>query len=187
MCALLGYAAPTALSPLAASARDRDAVFVEAARVFAVALGKPAVQRPPIALAGPHFERVLYLHMAAVAAVDGVAFDAGTLMDAILDLEQRFWQTEAAALSQAVLDVELAQELVAAAMLRGGLLTEDDARDLCARLTMRPRTDDDNALISLLRHVYRRGGDPRYLPVPATSTGPRLGHHGRSRLGGGSY
>jgi hypothetical protein len=39
----------------------------------------------------------LYLHMAALAAVEGVAFDAGTLIDVILDHEQRFWQTEAAA------------------------------------------------------------------------------------------
>jgi tetratricopeptide (TPR) repeat protein/nucleoside phosphorylase len=162
--ALLSHAAPIALSPVATIGPDRDAVFAEAARVFAVVLGKPAVLRPPIALADPRFERVLYLHMAALAAVEDVAFDAGTLMDAILDHEQRFWQTEAVALGQAAVSVELAQELVSAATLRGGIPTKDDAQDICTRLARRPRSREDDTLIAVLRHVYRHAGEPRFLP-----------------------
>jgi len=162
--ALLSHAAPIALAPIATTAPERDPVFVEAAKVFAAVLGKPAVPRPPIALADPRFERVLYLHMAALAAVEGVAFDAGTLMDVILDHEQRFWQTEAATRQQTAVDVPLARQLVAAATLRGGIPSEDDVQDLCARLARRPRSRDDDAMIAVLRHVYGRAGEPRYLP-----------------------
>jgi len=162
--ALLRHAAPIALSPIATGALDRDAVFAEAAMVFAAVLGKPTVLRPPITLADPRFERVLYLHMAALAAVEGVAFDAGTLMDVILDHEQRFWQTEVATRQQTAVDVPLARQLVAAATLRGGISSEEDTQDLCARLARRPRNRDDDAMIAVLRHVYGRAGEPRYLP-----------------------
>ncbi|HEX7941970.1 MAG TPA: tetratricopeptide repeat protein, partial [Gemmatimonadaceae bacterium] len=162
--ALLNHAPPIALSPIATTALDRDAVFAEAATVFATLLGTPVVQRPPVALTDPRFDRVLYLHMAALAAVEGTAFNAGTLMDVILDHEERFWQTEAATLQQTTVDVELARELVAAATLRGGIPTRDDAQDLCARLARRPRSRDDDALIAVLRHVYRRAGETRYIP-----------------------
>jgi hypothetical protein len=81
--------------------------------------------------------------MAALAAVKGIAFDAGTLLDVILDHEKRFWQTEAAARHQAKMDVELAQELVCATTLRGGITTKDDAQDLCTQLTRRPQSRED--------------------------------------------
>jgi nucleoside phosphorylase len=162
--ALLRETGPTALSPLAHTAPDRGAVFAEAAAVFAKTLGKPVASRPPIALSDPRLDRVLYLHMAALAAVEGVAFEAGTLMDAILDHEERFWRTEAAARQQVTVDVELAQQMVAAATLRGGFSTKEEAQDLCERLVRRPRNRDDDTLIAVLRHVYHRAGEPRYLP-----------------------
>lgn len=109
---LLNHAAPIVLEPIATTALDRHAVFAEAAMVFAAVLGKPTVQRPLIALADPRFERVLYLHMAALASVEGIAFDAGTLMDVILDHEQRFWQTEATTRQQTAVNVPLARQLV---------------------------------------------------------------------------
>src|SRR5262249_45880970 len=131
---LMSRSVPIALTPLATSAPDREDVFTEAAAEFAAMLGTHAVARPPISLADPRFERVLYVHMAALATVEGVAFDAGSLMDMILDHEQRFWRTEAATLQQATVDVELAQEIVVAATLRGGIPSKDDTQDLCARL-----------------------------------------------------
>ena len=162
--ALLRLTAPIALAPLAPAAPDRDEVFSEAATVFAEVLGKPVVRRPPIELSDLRFNRVLYLHMAALAAVEGVAFDAGTLMDVILDHEERFWKTEAAARQHTQVDVLLARQLVAAATLRGGIAREEDVQDLCARLARRPRSHDDDALLATLRAVYRRAGEPRYLP-----------------------
>lgn len=162
--ALLSQSDPIALQALATEAPDREAVFAEAAKVFANHLGKPAVQRPPIALTDEPFERVLYLHMAALAAVEGIAFEAGTLMDTILDHEQRFWRTEAAALHQASVDEALARQLVAAATLRGGIASEEHVQDLCERLARRERSRDDDALIQLLSHVYGCAGEPCYLP-----------------------
>lgn len=161
---LLRSAAPIALRPIATAGPDRDAVFTEAAKRFAAVLGKHAVQHPPISLADPRFERVLYLHMAALAAVEGVVFEAGTLMEEILNHEERFWQTEATTRQHATVDVELARELVAAATLRGGIQSKDEAQDLCARLSRRQGSRDHDALIAVLRDVYRRAQEPRYLP-----------------------
>lgn len=162
--ALLEDSVSVQLSPLAATVAEREAVFVEASKKFAEVRGHPAVLRPPISLDDERFGRVLYLHMAALAAVEGVAFDAGSLMDAILDHEQRFWVSEAAARHSVPVDVALARQLVAAATLRGGLSTEDEARELCARLARRGLTRDDEVLITLLHYVYERAGETRYLP-----------------------
>lgn len=162
--ALLEDSVSVQLSPLAATVAEREAVFVEASKKFAEVRDRPAVLRPPIALDDERFGRVLYLHMAALAAVEGVAFDAGSLMDAILDHEQRFWVSEAAPRHSVAVDVALARQLVAAATLRGGLATEDEARELCARLARRGLTRDDEVLITLLHHVYEHGDAARYLP-----------------------
>jgi nucleoside phosphorylase len=161
---LLCDVVPLKLPALAVTALQRETVFIEAALVFAAVRGKPAVLRPPFALIDERFERVLYVHMAALAAVEGIRFDAGTLMDAILDHEERFWVTEAAARYAAAVDVALARQLVAAGTLRGGLATESDAREMCARVTRRLRSRDDDMLITLLHHVYERVDEPEYLP-----------------------
>jgi hypothetical protein len=98
------------LSPLAEATVERDAVFVEASKKFAEIRGRPAVLRSPIALDDERFGRVLYLHMAALATVEGVAFDASSLMDTILDHEQRFWVSEATVRHSAAVDVALARQ-----------------------------------------------------------------------------
>lgn len=162
--ALLEGSVSIQIAPLAVTVLEREAVFVEAAKAFAKVRGRPAVLRPPIALDDERFSRVLYLHMAALAAVEDVAFDAGSLMDAILDHEERFWVRQAAARHSVDVDVALARQLVAAATLRGGFVTRDEARTMCARLEGRPFTRDDDVLVSLLHDVYERADDARYLP-----------------------
>jgi tetratricopeptide (TPR) repeat protein/nucleoside phosphorylase len=61
---------PVKLSPLATTAIERDAVFAEAARVFAAVRRRPPVTRPPVALEDARFQRVLYVHMAAFVATE---------------------------------------------------------------------------------------------------------------------
>ena len=173
--ALLHDVAPITLSALADSARDREAVYREASAVFAAVRGRDVVPRSPIALEGPGFDRVLYLHMAALAAVEGAAlaalgavsgavFDAGSLMDVILDHEERFWIRQAGSRHAVAVYVPLARQLMAAATLRGALATQDDARQLCAHLAGRLRTDNDDAMIALLHDVYARTAEPAFLP-----------------------
>jgi nucleoside phosphorylase len=158
--ALLGACAVTKLPPLAATSLEREAVLVEAARAFAGTQRRSMMPRPPSDLDDARFERVLYLHMAALATVEGVAFDAGSLMDVILDHEERFWVSEQVALHMAAVEVPLARQLIAAATLRGGLVTKEQAREVCARLANRDRTE----LIALFHHVYQRADDARHLP-----------------------
>lgn len=85
-------------------------------------------------------------------------------MDVILDHEERFWANEASVLHVVAVQLPLARQIMAAATLRGGLATEDDARELCARLTGRRSGSDDHAMIALLHHVYQRPGEATYLP-----------------------
>ena len=152
-------AAPMKLAPLAVNLAARVAVFADAAAVFAAVQERSPLVRAPIALDDPRFERVLYLHMAALAAVENAAFDAGSLMDVILDHEERFWRSGRQA---STIDVSLGRELVAAATLRGGLATKAEAFAICDRLTQSGRTREDDALIELLHNVYERGNE--YLP-----------------------
>ena len=144
--ALVEAREPIKLAPLAATAAAREAVFVAASTTFAAIRGQAPILRSPIALDDPRFDRVLYLHMAALAAVErarenaeqakggapakSVASDAGSLMDEILQHEERFWVREDRDRFSAAMDVSLARRLVAAATLRGGLATESQTGEL---------------------------------------------------------
>lgn len=167
------------LLPLAATATEREAVFVEASRRFASVRRRPPVLRSPISLGDARFQRVLYLHMAALAAVEGlhtktpqataaaeqVGFDAGSLMNEILEHEERFWRRQGGDRAVATVDVRLARRLLAAATLRGGLSTENEAQEMCERLERRPRSRDDDALVALLHGIYDGGDSVNYLPA----------------------
>ena len=172
--ALLSAQAPIALRPLAMGAVERQAVFDEALAAFARYRRRP-VPRAQIAAADPRFDRVLYLHMAALAAVErtadpadaasaeaAVVLDAGALMDETLDHEQRFWLRDRRGRNQATLS--LARQIVAAATLRGGISHEARAQKLCKRLSGRERTDADDELLILLHDVYAVAEGGPYLP-----------------------
>ena len=121
------------LRPLAMSEEQRRESYWTAAQTFADALGKPMPAAAPDDLSARHFERVLLLHMSALAAIDGVAVkgDQG-ILNYVLDRERRFWskQVEAMGLSRALGDaVAQAMTLVT---LGGGA---KDARH--ARLILR--------------------------------------------------
>ncbi len=177
--ALVTINEPVKLRPLASTAVEREAVFAAALMIFAKLRGRAPI-RSPIALDDPRFARVLYLHMAALAAVErarepaeqaknsapatGSTLEAGSLMEEILQHEERFWVLEGGTQVGAALDVSLARQLVAAATLRGGLATESQARKLCERFEERPRTREDDALIKLLHNIYESMDRTRYLP-----------------------
>lgn len=193
--------APIKLAPLATTAIDREAVFAEAARAFAARRGQAQVPASgvPIALDDARFERTLYLHMAALAAVEGIpAFDAGSLMDEVLAHEERFWLRTASDRAGAAIDLPLARQLVVAATLRGELASWDEACAACERLARRPRGRDDDALVALLHDIYDREDRARYLPglepdllgeamvlrvaAPPPGVGPPAGTHWIERV-----
>jgi tetratricopeptide (TPR) repeat protein/nucleoside phosphorylase len=147
------------LEPLAEREADREQVFHEAAERFARRQGKKYERRALSALSDKRFERVLYLHMAALAAIEGLTFEARTLMEVILDHEERFW---AAGIWQSD-----ARQLVAAATLRGGLATRELARSVAQRVLGRPASDESEKLLKRLSQVYQRPGNASsgYLPA----------------------
>ena len=84
--------APIRLSPLTGSVDERETVYASAARAFARKLRGPeatwAVDRVP-PLDDEDFERVLLIHAAALAAVEGEQVPSGGLLDWLLHREVR--------------------------------------------------------------------------------------------------
>jgi hypothetical protein len=84
-------AAVTTLTPLAESEAERRRAFEHAAAAFATRL---ELKPPPIAdnLAEQHFERALFIHLAALSGVLGQKTESRRdLLDFALRREQRFW------------------------------------------------------------------------------------------------
>ncbi len=81
------------LQPLAFEPEDRVESYRIAAKRFSKVLGKPFPNTDPGTFEEEIYERVLFLHMAALAAVQGVAVaDRDAILDYVLRRERRFWQ-----------------------------------------------------------------------------------------------
>ena len=91
---LLSDDEPVELAQLADVGSARATVFRKAAHSLAEVLGRAVPEEVP-ALHDPRFRRVLYVHMAALAAVDGRSGAVDELMKETLDHEERFWVVEA--------------------------------------------------------------------------------------------
>lgn len=158
---------PLPLAAVATEALAREEVFREAVTAYAVARGKAVVAPAGLRFDDARFERVLYLHMAALAVVEGLPVDAGALMDAMLDHEERFWERRGRESGDA-LDVAMhltdAQQLVAAGTLRGGFASQDEARAVFKRMIDRSLDRDDARLLALLHRVYARRGETVWQP-----------------------
>ncbi|WP_437544317.1 tetratricopeptide repeat protein [Sorangium sp. So ce367] len=133
--ALLGDHAPRELPPGVAASPQRTEAFREAAASFAHKLGKAVPGATP-PLNDPRYDRVLYLHMAALATVEGREFTAETLMASTLDHEQRFWSSRfpCADAFDARRFIEQMRRTVTALTLRGGASSRGEAAALMARI-----------------------------------------------------
>jgi tetratricopeptide (TPR) repeat protein/nucleoside phosphorylase len=160
---------PYALPPLATQVDEREKVFHEAAERFARARGKTYQPRATVQWDDAQFERVLYLHMAALATVEGLEFEAHTLMDTVLDHEERFWEARARLEDVArAFERSMARQVVAAATLRGGLADFDMAVRVAERLFREDTlSGDGRVLLRLLHRTYQRAGtgDSVFLPA----------------------
>ena len=166
--AWLNATPPYKLPPLATEKSEREQVFQEAAERFSRLRGKAYVKRATVPLGDERFDRVLYLHMAALASVEGLPFEANTLMDVILDHEERFWEVRA---RQAEVTLSLqrsfARQMVAAATLRGGLADSSAASRVASRLLGHASPPEEQELLLLLQRVYQRTGEASAVFLPA--------------------
>ncbi len=164
----LGATPPSELAPLATQVGEREQVFHEAAEWFAEKRGKTYQRRTVGSLTDGRFERVLYLHMAALAVVEGLEFEANTLMEVVLDHEERFW--EALARQHDVshsFQRSVARQLVAAATLRGGFTDREAAERTAERILKPPLSDSTRELLWLLHRIYQRTGEGGSVFLPA--------------------
>ena len=108
------------LPPLADGLAERDEVFRQAAGAFAAALGEPGAMPAPAVLGAEHFKRVLFIHLAALAGVQGEgAKSERELLDFALRREQAFWDEGVAAAGLDVLRGRPIAEAAAVATLAG--------------------------------------------------------------------
>ncbi|EAU66905.1 tetratricopeptide repeat family [Stigmatella aurantiaca DW4/3-1] len=159
---------PYELPSLTPLKTERERVFQEAVAEFALRRKVNEKPRGDLLLLDERFERVLYLHMAALAWVEGLAFDAATLMKVILDHEEHFWETQAPPSDTALsLRKSLARQVVAAATLRGGMEDFSTAARIVTKLLPRSFNEKDQELLHLLHRIYQRKGPKASMYLPA--------------------
>ncbi|MDC0708263.1 tetratricopeptide repeat protein [Stigmatella sp. ncwal1] len=159
---------PYELPSLTPLKTERERVFQEAVAEFALRYKVKAKPRGDLQFMDDRFERVLYLHMAALAWVEGLAFDATTLMKVILDHEEHFWETQAPPSDTALsLRKSLARQVVAAATLRGGMEDSSTAAHIVTKLLPRSFNEKDQELLQLLHRIYQRKEQEASMYLPA--------------------
>ena len=165
--ALLGECEPVRLERLDVAPRE---AYAAAHAAFADTLGKtlPSDPPPPPPLEEPVYQRVLYVHMAALATVLGVQFTPASLVDEVLAHETRAWDArlerqlgrEAALPLPAAAARHRAMRLVMAmTTLRGGVRTEGEATALLDRMRLGLPGAVLGGVLEVLHRLYGRGGD----------------------------
>ncbi|MEP7125964.1 MAG: tetratricopeptide repeat protein [Byssovorax sp.] len=146
--------APVELVPFSELGPGRTDLFREAVARLAVAWERPAPTTPPPPLDDPLYGRVLYLHMAALAWLDGVSVAANELLAGVLDHEERFWFEQAALRSlndreRRLLRARIRRSIMALTLL-GGVAGRDQAAALLHRLD----GQTDEVVLLLLHDLY---------------------------------
>lgn len=137
---LLSACEPTRIPPLANNLMAREAIFMEAARSFAMKLNCP-IPVLSTELTHERYSRVLYLHMAALLAVLGERHRTDELLERILDHEESFFLQH--------LRTHDADELEQRAW-------REQIRKILAALTLRGGSPSQESLRSLLRDLHRQ-------------------------------
>jgi len=136
---------------------DRRGMFAAAMDAYKGRFGSKEVKIEP-SLVVDAFRRVLYVHMAALAAYNGLAFKTSDeLLDEILNHEERFWGVEVSKKMKDkdewdVVEYKLKlRQLVAAITLRGGAVTKKSVEVLVCSLQLDVVLGD---VAPLLRRLY---------------------------------
>jgi hypothetical protein len=116
------------LTALGKSKEEREGSYRLAAEAFSKRLDKPAPEEAPEGLDERFYERVLLLHMRALADVEGAGLeDRDDILDYILKREERFWGRLAKARHLPEALAQGIRRAMAAINLGGGALDEDHA------------------------------------------------------------
>jgi hypothetical protein len=145
------------LAPLAMTYEERRESYSKALTAFADALGSAKPSDFPSDLSAEHFERVLLLHMSALATIDGVQVkgDQG-ILDYTLSRERRYWSQRLKAKQlSSTLELGILQGM-AAITLGGGVKTKGEAVELLKKIPLLEdqKRIDLTALAALLHESY---------------------------------
>ena len=139
----------------------RRQLFDEAYEQFAKHLNRTSLPPNQIDLSDSRFGRVLYLHMAALACVEGIDPRPDQLLREIVSHEERFWTRQFAAvlpgdpLGRTVF-LEAARHTVAGFTLRGSMPSREATEALVARMA---RGQNVRELCIFFRWLYPASGD----------------------------
>ncbi len=164
-----------ALSALALDVKDRRRSFHIAAEAFAKALGKLVPNTEPADYEASYFDRVLLLHMTALAAVDGVEVKGEDgILDVMLDRERRFWRNLAATRELPKTLTRGIERAMATITLGGGADDVREAVNIVRRLEFfhEQRSDVLHAIVELLHDSYP--GDKWIEPLQPDLLGEHL-------------
>ena len=129
------------LGPLADDVAAREVAFVSARKAFAAAQGIVSVPDAAddmtlkLNLAGETFERVLFIHAAALASLEGRRIDnAFALLDFLVEREERSWSRGIESFKLTTVTAELVAQAAALITLSGGLEDRDTGCTLIRKL-----------------------------------------------------
>jgi hypothetical protein len=133
-----------AITALSVTAEDRLTSYRLASKRFQEVLGAQGSLDPQVDVSDKTYERVLLLHMAALAAMEGATIRGeGGILDYILQREKRFWSRMAAA--ENLRDFEDAiWQAMAVITARGGADSHSEPIDVLRQL---PLLSDQTAII----------------------------------------
>jgi hypothetical protein len=84
---------PVELTPVAMGLEERRRSFEHAVAAFASAMGRPVPRRRSAKLQAPYFGKILWLHMAALLAIEGRQVTGEyAILDEVLRRERRYWR-----------------------------------------------------------------------------------------------
>ena len=149
------------LAPVARTPQDRLDSFRRAAESFAARLGRPLPAAEPPGMEPGYYDRILFVHLAALAAVLGQrAGDESSLLDFALRRERGFWDAGAEAAGFPDLRGRAVLEAAVVTTMAGRIDRRDEAIDLISRapaLAGQPATATA-ALAGLLHTLYPGDG-----------------------------
>ncbi len=122
------------LAPVAGAAADRAISFRRAAESFAPLLGRAVPSSPHVDMTRGYFDRILFVHLAALAAVLGErASDDNALLDFALRREQGLWDAGVEAAGFGDLRGRAVLEAAVVTTMAGRIDRRDKAVDLISR------------------------------------------------------
>jgi transcriptional regulator with XRE-family HTH domain len=170
------------LKPVTLTPEDRGESHRQAQEAFAKILKKSLSSSPSrTTLTESYFDRVLLLHMHALALVEGSEIKGGDeILDYVLDRERRYWCEVLAQrkFAETIIGIEEFEQAMAVATFVGGINEEADANEFLRVLPSWERLSSDevarkvHALSPLLHDCY--GADKWIDPVQPDLLGQRL-------------